>query len=386
MAEKVLFVDDEKNILTSFRRSLHRIYRIYTTTSPLTALKIISAHKPFKVVVVDYRMPEMDGLNLIKKIKSRFPHTQCILLTGNADLKVALEAVNQGGVYRFLLKPFPVAELPPILNDAIHQYELLEAEKELLTRTLRGSIKVLMDLLALVKPEIFSLSRRIKETAVKLGACVHLEKLWEVELAGYLSLIGALALPEEVISKRLRGTKLTPKEINKFNSHPEIGYELLSHIPRLENIARAIRYQNKHYNGSGYPADQLKGTQIPLLARILHIAIDFELYKNSGLSPRKTIEKMKTIGSMYDPWLFAFLENEIVGKAKDRSWQTIPLEEAKVGMKIAEDIRTKDGMLVVTSGTPLSSIFLTKLKNLAQKGLIQPKVKILVFSEKTDNL
>jgi len=148
MAEKVLFVDDEKNILTSFRRSLHRIYRIYTTTSPLTALKIITAHKPFKVVVVDYRMPEMDGLNLIKKIKSRFPHTQCILLTGNADLKVALEAVNQGGVYRFLLKPFPVAELPPILNDAIHQYELLEAEKELLTRTLRGSIKVLMDLLA----------------------------------------------------------------------------------------------------------------------------------------------------------------------------------------------------------------------------------------------
>jgi len=279
-----------------------------------------------------------------------------------------------------------VAELPPILNDAIHQYELLEAEKELLTRTLRGSIKVLMDLLALVKPEIFSLSRRIKETAVKLGACVHLEKLWEVELAGYLSLIGALALPEEVISKRLRGTKLTPKEINKFNSHPEIGYELLSHIPRLENIARAIRYQNKHYNGSGYPADQLKGTQIPLLARILHIAIDFELYKNSGLSPRKTIEKMKTIGSMYDPWLFAFLENEIVGKAKDRSEQTIPLEEAKVGMKIAEDIRTKDGMLVVTSGTPLSSIFLTKLKNLAQKGLIQPKVKILVFSEKTDDL
>ena len=129
---------------------------------PREGLKILSRKGPFAVILSDLRMPVMDGIQFLSETKTITPDSVRIILTGNADLQNAIEAVNKGNIYRFLTKPCPGHLLRAVLEQAVEQYRLVTAEKELLEKTLKGSVKVLSELLSLVNPEAFGKSSRIK--------------------------------------------------------------------------------------------------------------------------------------------------------------------------------------------------------------------------------
>src|SRR5271165_7207816 len=105
MAEKMLLVDDDSNILDGYRRSLSREFLMETALGGQQALKLVAENGPFAVVVSDMRMPEMDGIQLLSKIKAQSPDTIRIMLTGNADMDTAIDAINEGAIFRFLNKP-----------------------------------------------------------------------------------------------------------------------------------------------------------------------------------------------------------------------------------------------------------------------------------------
>ena len=120
---KILFVDDEKNVLDSFKRQFRNKLNLETSLGGSDGLERIVASGPFAVVVSDLNMEGMDGFTFLEKVRKATPDTVCIMLTGHADLDAALEAVNTGEIFRFLTKPCPPDVLQQTIKEAIEQYD-----------------------------------------------------------------------------------------------------------------------------------------------------------------------------------------------------------------------------------------------------------------------
>ncbi|NIQ03497.1 MAG: response regulator, partial [Nitrospinaceae bacterium] len=94
----------------------------------------------FAVVVSDMRMPDMDGIQFLSRVREHYPQTVRMMLTGYADVKTAMNAVNEGNIFRFMTKPCPPEVFEKVLSAGIEQYRLITAERDLLERTLKGSV------------------------------------------------------------------------------------------------------------------------------------------------------------------------------------------------------------------------------------------------------
>jgi PAS domain S-box-containing protein len=122
---KILFVDDEQYLLDAVERYFHNKYALYTATNGFEALEKMADEGPFAVIVTDLRMSEMDGMTFIRKARQISPDTVFVVLTGYADLDVAVDAVNERKIYRFLTKPCPPEDLEEVLKECLYHYENL---------------------------------------------------------------------------------------------------------------------------------------------------------------------------------------------------------------------------------------------------------------------
>ena len=141
MQERILLVDDDRNILDGYRRSLHGEFQVETAESGQEAVKLLESSGPYAVVISDMRMPGMDGIELLKRVKTASPDTVRIMLTGNADMQTAIEAINEGSIFRFLIKPCNKETMARTITAALVQYRLITAEKQLLEQTLSGCLQ-----------------------------------------------------------------------------------------------------------------------------------------------------------------------------------------------------------------------------------------------------
>jgi hypothetical protein len=159
---------------------------------------------------------------------------------------------------------------------------------------------------------------------------------------------------------------------------PEIGANLLANIPRLESVARIVLYQNKNYDGSGFPADSVVGDEIPIGARILKVLSDVAELEASGLSKAKALEQMQTRSGRYDPQVldstFACFDIYLPSPTAVKTViQAIPLKELSIGHILSSNVETKDGVLIVCAGTKVTQMALEKLRNFDQiQGIKEP--------------
>ena len=137
MEPKVLFVDDDPKVLAGIRRQLRKKVPIETVESGRAGLEAMHASGPFSVVVTDYCMPEMNGIEFLTRVRQVAPETVRVLLTGSADLNAAIQAVNQGNIFRFLTKPCSPEELTAALNAGIAEYRRTRKERKFNRRTRR---------------------------------------------------------------------------------------------------------------------------------------------------------------------------------------------------------------------------------------------------------
>jgi serine phosphatase RsbU (regulator of sigma subunit) len=137
MQDKVLFVDDDPRVLSGLRRQLGRKVPLETADSSHAGLEAIRTLGPCSVVVSDYRMPGMDGVEFLARVRQTAPETVRILLTGSADLHAAIQAVNQGNIFRFLTKPCAPEELMQALASGAKHYRHARRERKFNQRTRR---------------------------------------------------------------------------------------------------------------------------------------------------------------------------------------------------------------------------------------------------------
>ncbi len=141
VTDKILLVDDDANLLAATRRRLRKKFELETARSGADGLHALNTNGPFAVVISDMRMPEMDGLEFLKQVKTSAPDTVRMVLTGIADPNTAVEAVNEGNIFRILNKPCSSESLSRAIETGLQQYHLIRAERDLLERTLAGSVK-----------------------------------------------------------------------------------------------------------------------------------------------------------------------------------------------------------------------------------------------------
>jgi response regulator RpfG family c-di-GMP phosphodiesterase len=366
VTRRILCVDDEASVLRGLERSLFDTFEIETALSGEEALKHLAQGEPFAVVMSDMRMPGMDGATLLSRIRQLYPNTVRVLLTGYAEVNAAIAAVNEGQIFRFLVKPSSQETLTQVLGAAIHQYELVIAEKELVERTLMGAVHMLTEVLGLIAPELFSRAHRLKGHVAKIAAHCQLEPRWAYELSAMLSQLGCIALPKEIIDRVASATGVSDKDRTLFESHPEIAYRLLREIPRLELVADIVRYQLDR----DLPASEREEVRNGVMLLRMAIAIDALVMRGSSLSEAVAAVRRRNICDA--KWLDALLESR-GSDPKGMSARTVTLDALAVGMLLEADVRTSSGAVVVAQGKEVTPLILERLKKFSQGvGLMQP--------------
>ena len=371
MTEKILFVDDEPNVLQSIQRQLRKRFELTTAEGGEEALRILKEQGPFAVIVSDMRMPGMNGVELLSKAKDLHPDTVRLMLTGNADQETAMEAVNTGHIFRFLTKPCPQATFITSLALALRQYRLIVAERELLQKTLKGSINVLAELLGVANPLAFSSGLRIKNYVVSIAETLQLPNLWQYEIAALMSQIGCVTLPGDVLSKVFSGQELDAEEAEMFCSHPLAGASLLEKIPRLENVAKMIELQQKRFDEYDEELNGLYFEEVLIGAQTLKAAIDFDQQLFRGMGKGEALGWMRKQKHCYNPKVLAALDNvELTDQGQILSLNISQISE---GMVAAEDIIAKNQVLIIPKGQAITRTLLQGLKNFStQVGVIEP--------------
>ena len=377
MNKRVLFVDDEPNVLAAFKRQLYRTFEVYTALGGEQGLEMIQTKGPFPVVVADMSMPGMNGIEFLSKVKEISEDTVRIMLTGNSTLETAIAAVNEGSIFRFLTKPCPPDQLARTLEAAIRQYELVTAEKELLEKTLRQSIHVLTEVLSMVNPTAFGRASRVGRIVKDICKVLAIDDSWQIEVAAMLSQIGCVIVPEDTLVKAYTGAPLSPQETEMFHNHVEVGKDLVASIPRLEPVAEIITYQEKLFDGTGLPEDSKRGKAIPLGARILKVALDFDTLIGSGRTAPEACLIMETRQGWYDPEILTALK-QVVDLRKVQEIKFLNVQDLEPGMVLADDVKTTTGVLVVKKGQEVIPSMQMRLINYKKTMGIREPLKVIV--------
>ncbi|MBI3474857.1 MAG: response regulator [Acidobacteria bacterium] len=373
MAETILLVDDDANLLAGFRRILGREFPLDIANSGQEALKMAGEKGPYAVVVSDMRMPIMDGIQLLSKIRAQWPDTIRIMLTGNSDMGTAVDAINEGSIFRFLTKPCTHDVMAKTLTAAVVQYRLVTAEKQLLEQTLSGSIQVLTDVLSLINPAAFSRAERTRRYIHHIVRAMKLANPWQYEVAAMLSQLGCVTLSPETIDAVYRGETLAGDEQAQYDAHPTVAAELLSKIPRLEPIAWMIDHQDR-------PVPDIAGAAMPdmrLGAKILRLTLAYEKLIHSETPRTEAAHTLALQNRDFSPAFFQALV-ELDPNSEESGQRKCRIQELSPGMIIQQDVRTFQGTLLVSTGQQVTAPLQSKLKNYHSRRTIAEDVMVSV--------
>ncbi len=371
---RILCVDDEINVLDAFRRTLRKDFDVSVAEGGDQALAMIAGSSPFAIVLSDMRMPGMNGIQFLMQVKKAAPQTVRMMLTGNSDQQTAIDAVNQGSIFRFLTKPCPPETLVATLNDGIEQYRLIMAEKQLLEETLNQSIQVLLDILSIVNPTAFSRSGRVKKIVRDLAERLGVEKVWEIEFAAMLSQIGCVAVPEEILQKVASRMPLSNKETGLYSQHPLVGRDLIARIPRMENVAEIIAGQNRRI---GEDQSQSVNT-LSFESGILRVALDFDRFVSEGLAPQNAAKELLKRGDLYDPRILSSLQETAEASHVESETLDLPVRDLKSGMFLSSALISMRGSTLLPAGQEITSSLILRMANLVQTGIVSDKFRVEV--------
>jgi putative two-component system response regulator len=289
------------------------------------ALAHLQRH-PITLVMSDLRMPKMDGLELLRQTRARFPDVAVVMITAVADVEVAVSCLAIGAM-DYLTKPFHLEEVRARVAQAMEKRRLvienrgyqasLQEKVAVQARRLEelflASIQSLAEALEVKDPYTRGHSVRVSTYSVVIARELGLEgeMLRQVELGGHVHDIGKIGVREDVLNKP---GKLTEHEYEHIMTHPVVGWRilapLLAETPAALNI---VRSHHERFDGRGVP-DRLAGSAIPVEARIVACADAFDAmtsdrpYRPEGLCVDDAIaEIVRCSGTQFDPEVVAAL-------------------------------------------------------------------------------
>lgn len=368
----VLCVDDEVRVLEGLELVLRRHARVVIEPSPRRALERLVDEGPFAVLLSDMRMPELSGADLLRHARLRAPETTRVLLTGHADLESAARAVNEGQLFRFLTKPCPPDELIGAIAAAAEQHRLVVAERVLLQQTLRGTVQTLIDLVGLTNPIAAARGSRVRRLALALAERLQLPDPWRLEIAADLSQAGAVVLPPDVAAKLFSGGTLDEEERGMVARMPLVLERVFANIPRLEEIQLVLQ-------AAGAPFPPESPDVAPRQGGVLAVALAFDDAVAGGMPSHVAVDTLRGRAGRYRSDALEALVAH-VGVAPALEVIELPLQRLKVGMELADELRTTTGLLLVGRDYVVTESLLARLANYRQ-GTIREPLRVRVHPD-----
>lgn len=353
----ILCVDDEINILEGMKINLRKAGKILTATSGAEGLKVLEEHPDIAVVVSDMRMPGMDGAAFLAKAHDLRPDTVRILLTGFSDMEAAVRAVNEGQLFRFLTKPCPPNMLQPTIAAAIDQHRLLTAEKELLQRTLLGSVHALIEVMALDNPEAMGRAMRIRRRVREIARRVGVNAVWPAEFAAIFSQLGLVSLSEELRQKLYFGRTLDEHEASSVSRSIESIVGIVGKIPRLEPAIRVLKTLSRDAR-----ADDAVDS------RVVRAAILIESCESRDLSDQETLSTITARSDVLGADVVAACgKAERVVDEEEMTVISVAPQSLADGMVLVNDLLTSNGVLLAPRGLTINTSTLEHILNFTDR-------------------
>lgn len=342
---RVLFVDDDARVLRGVERAIGARCAVTTASSGAEALALIGGGANFAVVVSDLAMPEMNGIALLNAVRRVSPDSVRILFTGEAQLNDAVRAINEGEVFRVILKPSPGSAVLNAVRAGIRQHRLVTAERTLLRETLQGALHALTEVMAIVQPAAYGRAIRLKRHVSDLAATLGIEPRWEVEVAALLSQVGCVTFPPALVDRWYHHQQLSPEDQEMVDSLPETSAALIAHVPRLEVVREIILRQHEPASTPGQPAG----------ARLLAIARDFDALIGQGVPAEPALAIMEGRAPLYDARMLAAFAAIRSSAAPSCEIHEMRLSDVRTGMTFAADVHSPRGVLLIARGQRVSA-------------------------------
>ena len=304
---KILIVDDEPDNLALLYRTLRGKYDIAKSTSPIQALKMME-QEHFHCILSDHKMPEMDGVEFLKRSCALLPDTMRLLVTAYTDAGILIDAINYAKIYRYIKKPYNPDELLLIVQNALEYWQLKDDNKKLISDLkdlFTGTVTAIVEALDAKDSYTLGRSRRVTFYAVKIAQALHLSDttISRIELAGLLHDIGMIGVSDDILAKV---EALTADEYAEIKKHVHHSVKILDDIKQLKDVVEVIKYHHEHYDGNGYPFG-IKGDEIPIGSRIIAVADAFDsmvtpkVYRKQIMLSEALVKIKQNSGTQFDP-------------------------------------------------------------------------------------
>jgi response regulator RpfG family c-di-GMP phosphodiesterase len=402
----VLFVDDEENVLRSLKRLFLDVdnVEVFTALSGKEGLEILKNNK-ISAIISDQRMPEMSGAEFLERARKISPDSVRVVLTGYADINAAIDAINKGGAYRYITKPWNDSDIVITILNAVERYRLIKENKRLteltkkqneelkkwsselefyvqqhtveltkqnkelkrlndkLKKNLNDFISSFVNLIELRDRTVLSHSSNVAaisaEVAKRLG--LRESEIETITTAAKLHDIGKIGVPDIVLLKNTED--LNEEELNEYRKHPVRGQTAVDSIEDLQEEGILIRHHHEWYNGKGFP-DRLTGEQIPIGSRIISLADRFDRLMHSADSTRNVQSALTIMQPMlsiqFDPKIFGFLVETVKDKVTAIDYGADLVEKELLpkdlmpGMIVSRDVRSGTGLLLLRRAAALN--------------------------------
>ncbi|MDP1708888.1 MAG: response regulator [Gammaproteobacteria bacterium] len=405
----IMFVDDEANILSSLQRLFRPAgYRILTAESGNKALEVF-AHEHIDLVISDMRMPGMDGAEFLEQVTKSWPDTIRILLTGYADISSTINAINKGSIYRYIPKPWEDTDILLCVKQALEKKDLEREKKRLESKVLQQNeqlkelntslerkvasrtqeiqqtadmldlayqqlkqaydttISVFSHLIGLREGTETGHTRRVAEHAQAIATKLGLSEgdVQDIHYSALLHDIGKIGLPDNVLNKSY--IDLSENERAGFEKHPATGQAILLSLDTLHKASEYIRSHHERFDGKGYP-DKLSGERIPLGARILAVASDYDALQAGKLLHGKMSAQeacsflIANRNQRYDAKIVdTFLHVIDTTDNADISELRLSSDDLHEGMVLSRDLVSKGGLMLLSKGRTLNAVVIHKV-------------------------
>jgi putative nucleotidyltransferase with HDIG domain len=404
---EILFVDDEKNVLQSLKRLfMDEDFEILLAGSGEEALDILIERPSIGLIVSDQRMPGLSGSEFLMRARTIAPDAIRILLTGYADINAVSDAVNKGGIHKYITKPWKDEELIQVIKEAAERYAVVQENKRLhaivekqneelkkwnaeleyyvqqqtleiqkkndelklinqkLQENFKNSIRAFSVLIGLRDRRTANHSKQVAELSTKIAKQMGLDRK-EVENIGIAALlhdIGKIGMTDMLLLRDPEQMEEGERKI--YEQHSIRGQTAIDAVESLRDAGVLIRHHHEWFNGEGFP-DGLAGDDIPIGARIISLAdhIDRAFSDFSGDSPyAHALQAIsKRVGRQFDAELVKYLKDTVdevyagyVPESTRMVEVELPPDRLKEGMVLARDVKSGTGLTLLTKGFKLT--------------------------------
>lgn len=418
---RVLAVDDEPHVLSALNRSLRsRGYLVTTADSGAAALAQLADLQPH-AIISDMRMPGMDGAAFLKASRAHSPHAVRLLLTGYADVSSALQAVNEGEVFRYLTKPWNDVELGAALAEGLDRYRLRAERDRLLALTAwqntelhqlnealesrvqartadlqqamarteqihqqlkRGFLSTMSLFSSLVEARAGltrGCARRVAEHVKRVAPLLGMsaEQQQDTLFAALLVDLGKVLLPERLTQQAF--SQLLPAERQQWLAHPLLAHGLLMGIDALRGAAATLRALNERVDGTGFP-DRLGHQTIGIGTRLLMVAVDYEsllagALVRARLNPAEALQVLLTSsGQRLDGHVVTLFIDSLRAPAAIPARPCVRSSaDLTPGLHLTEDLLSKEGHLLLARGQVIDAVLIAHIRTYEEQNQVRLK-------------